>query len=125
MRFVLIALFAFTLAGCTTTEYELRPVPVPVVIHSEVEPPEIEEMDPLPIYDLTKESTDEEVTMAIDKSVVILESYKEELLEAIRPFQEASRMNKEVADEIAQRAVSRVQEAIDRLLAREKQREEQ
>lgn len=127
MRFILIALLTLVLAGCpfVKTEYEVRPVPVPVVIHSEVDPPEIEEMKPLPIYDLTKESSDEEVAIAIDKSIVILESYKKELLEAIRPYQEASRMNKEVADEIAQQAVSRVQEAIDRLLAREKQKEEQ
>lgn len=127
MRTLAIIAMTIILAGCpfVKTEYEVRPVPVPVVIHSEVTPPEIEDMQQLPIYELNEQSSDEEITLAIEESFIILESYKKELQQAIRPFQEASRRSRENADDIAAQAVSRVQAAIDSLLARQKEQEDE
>lgn len=126
MKYIAISLMALMLTGCpfVKTEYEVRPVPVPVVIHSEVAPPEVDDMERLPIYDLTSESTDEEITVAIEQSIVILESYKKELQAAVRPFQEASEASRERSDRIAEQAVSRVQAAIDELLARQTSNED-
>lgn len=127
MKACIVAIAAcLFLTGCpfVKTEYITRPVPVPVVIHSEVTVPEIETMQRLPIYDLTQESSDEDITRAIDESIIILESYKKELLAAIKPFQEASKRSREQSDELARRAVSRVQAAIDELLERQKPNEE-
>lgn len=85
--FVLVVLM---LSGCSLFKPEpevvIREVEVPLIVYADVLPAEVEPMQRLPIYDLNDESSEDDILIAITESIVILESYRKELEEAIRPF---------------------------------------
>lgn len=96
MNKLLLGLIILSITGCAALRLEpetvIREVEVPIIVYADVMPVEVEPMDRLPIYDLNDDSTEDEIVIAITESVIILESYRRELEEAIRPFNE-SRMN--------------------------------
>lgn len=90
MNRLLAVIIIFLITGCAALRPEpeiiIREVEVPIIIYADVLPVEVEPMDRLPIYELNVESTEDEIAIAITESIVILESYRRELEESIRPF---------------------------------------
>lgn len=119
MNKIISLLFLLFLSGCSLLspqpEVIIREVEVPVIIYADVVPAKVDPMERLPIYDLTDESTEDEVSIAITESIVILESYRRELEEAIRPFEEGSDDRNLNVSRIIRRQIDGLDSAINTL----------
>ena len=111
-KFISVLFLSLIISGCSLLPERVKivEVPVPVVVYRDVIPAEVEDLEPLPIYNLSKESTEDEILVAISTSVVMLESYRKELEESIRPFREQN------SDPFFQ-----YREALERYLSNEKE----
>ena len=88
---ILMIILAALMSGCSLfpERVKIREVPVPILVYRDVIPAEVDEMPRLPIYDLTENSSEDEILIAISNSLVILESQRKQLEEAMKPFRDS------------------------------------
>lgn len=94
MKLLIVVLLIITLTGCFNRpppEIRDRITEVPKVVSSGiVAPADVEIKRPLPIDEITENTPDPEVARLYDLTVEQLSSEVKRLLEALRPFVEAS-----------------------------------